>query len=56
MKTIDEKYRTVIENNTYYYFDEEFESAYESHIFSVKESIIHLKNEVQNNGCKKEVF
>jgi len=56
MKTIDEKYRTVIENNTYYYFDEEFESAYESHIFSVKESIIYLRNEVQNNGCKKEVF
>ncbi len=42
MKTIDEKYRTVIENNTYYYFDEEFESAYESHIFSVKESIYNI--------------
>jgi len=56
MKTVDEKYRTVIENNTFYYFDEEFESTYEKHIFSVKESIVHLKNEVQNHGCKKEVF
>jgi len=56
MRTTDEKYRTVIENNTFYYFDKEFESSYEKHIFSVKESIIHLKNEVKNHGCMKEVF
>jgi hypothetical protein len=56
MKTIDEKYSNVIENNTFYYFDEEFESDYEKHIFSVKETIIHLKNAVKNYGCKKEVF
>ena len=56
MKSTDEKYSNVIKNNTFYYFDEEFETAYEKHIFSVKEAIIHLKNDVQNQGCKKEVF
>jgi len=56
MKSIEAKYQNVIENNTFYYFDEEFEASYEKHIFSVKESIIHLKNEVQNYGCKREVF
>ena len=56
MKTVQDKYRNVIENNTFYYFDEEFEANYEKHIFSVKESILHLKNEVKNHGCKKEVF
>jgi hypothetical protein len=56
MKTVDEKYLNVIDNNTFYFFDDEFESNYEKHIFSLKESIIHLKNAVNNYGCKKEVF
>jgi len=56
MKDIDEKYLNVIKNNTFYYFDEEFEEAYESHIFSVKEAILYLKNEVASKGCRKEVF
>ncbi|MCK4447814.1 MAG: hypothetical protein KAW56_12135 [Candidatus Marinimicrobia bacterium] len=56
MKTVNEKYINVIENNTFYYFDDEFEEIYEKHIFSVKEAILYLKNEVTNNGCKKEVF
>lgn len=56
MKTTDAKYRNVIENNTFYYFDEKFETEYEKHIFSLKETIIHLKNDVQSKGCRKEVF
>lgn len=56
MKSIDDKYLNVIKNNTFYYFDEEFEEAYESHIFSVKEAILYLRNEVTTKGCRKEVF
>ena len=56
MKSVEEKYSKVIEKNTFYYFDDEFEDNYEKHIFSVKEAILYLKNEVTNNGCKKEVF
>ncbi len=56
MKSTEEKYLNVIKNNTFYYYDEEFESEYEKHIFSVREAIIYLRNEVDNRGCKKEVF
>jgi hypothetical protein len=56
MKSPEEKYLNVIKNNTFYYYDEEFESEYEKHIFSVREAIIYLRNEVANRGCKKEVF
>jgi len=56
MKSTDEKYQNVLKRNTFYYFDEEFESEYEKYIFSLKETIIHLRNEVQNKGCKKEVL
>lgn len=56
MKSTEEKYSNVITNNTFYYFDEAFEEEYETHIFSVKEAILYLKNEVNTKGCKKEVF
>jgi len=56
LKTTREKYTNVINNNTFYYFDDEFEEIYEKYIYSVKETILYLKNEVTNNGCKKEVF
>jgi len=56
MKNADEKYLNVIKNNTFYYFDEEFEEIYESHIFSLKEAILYLKNEVTSKGCRKEVI
>ena len=56
MKTVNEKHANVINKNTFYYFDNEFEEIYEKHIYSVKEAILYLKNEVTNNGCKKEVF
>ncbi len=55
-KSTDEKYGTVITKNTFYYFDEEFEDNYEKHIFSVKETILHLKNQVRSKGCSKDVF
>ena len=56
MRSTEEKYSNVITNNTFYYFDETFEEEYETHIFSVKEAILYLKNEVNTKGCKKEVF
>lgn len=55
-KSVDEKYSTVINKNTFYFFDKEFESKYENHIFSLKESILHLKNQVLSKGCSKEVL
>lgn len=56
MKNTDEKYLNVIKNNTFYYFNDEFEETYETHIFRVKEAILYLKNAVETNGCRKEVF
>jgi hypothetical protein len=52
----NEKYEIVIKKNTFYYFDDDFENDYESHIFSVKEAIIHLKNSVLAHSCTKDVF
>lgn len=56
MRTTFEKYNTIIDKNTFYYHDDDFETNYESHIFSVKETILHLKNQVLSKGCTKEIF
>lgn len=56
MESTEEKYKRVIIKNTFYYFEEEFEANYEKHIFAVKETILHLKNAVKENGCKKTTF
>jgi hypothetical protein len=55
-KTVDEKYRTVIEKNTFYFFNQRFEEEYEGYINSIVESLLVLKNEIETNGLRREIF
>lgn len=54
--TTDKKFKTVIEKNTYYYFNETHEEEYEGYINSLKELLLNLKNNIELHGFKKEVF
>ncbi len=54
MKTIDEKFQTIISKNTFYFHNTVFEEKYESYLNSVKETLLVLKNEIANHGLKKE--
>lgn len=56
ISSLDQKYKTVLEKNTFYFFDRHFEEKYEGHLNSVKETLLVLKNEVETNGLKKDVF
>lgn len=55
-KTVDEKFSTVIKRNTFYFFNIDFEQHYEGYINSIKETLMILKNDVEVNGLKKEIF
>jgi hypothetical protein len=55
-KTTEEKFRTVIKKNTFYFFNPHFEEEYEGHLNSILETLLVLKNEIETNGLKKEVF
>lgn len=55
-KTVAEKFRTVIEKNTFYFFNRGFEEKYEGYLTSIRESLLVLKNAVETNGLKKEFF
>lgn len=53
MKSVNEKYQTVIEKNTFYFFNTVFEEKYEGYLNSIKETLLVLKNEIENEGLKK---
>ena len=56
MKNVQEKYNIIINKNTFYFFNKEFEEEYEAYVNSIKETLLVLKNHVKNSGLKKELF
>jgi len=54
--SIEYKYRNVINNNTFYFFDQEFEEKYEGHINTLKEILLVVKNRIDNEGLNKSIF
>ncbi len=55
-KSLDDKFLTVILKNTFYFFDSKFEENYEGYITSLKETLLIVKNKVETEGLKKEIF
>lgn len=52
-----EKYKTVITKNSFYFSNSEFEERYEANTINLlKTLLLHLQNEIQNNGCKEWLF
>lgn len=57
MKSFEDKFKTVIDKNTFYYYNEEFEEKYEGYISSLTETLLVLKNRISTEGgVKKEIF
>ena len=50
------KFNTVIEKNTFYFFNKGFEEKYEGYLGSIKETLLVLKNNIENKGLEKETF
>ncbi|RMH48163.1 MAG: hypothetical protein D6694_00820 [Gammaproteobacteria bacterium] len=55
-RTTQEKFNTVIQKNTFYFFNKKFEEQYEGHINALKESLLVLKNDVDTQGCTEDLF
>ena len=52
----EEKFNKVIQKNTFYFSNHAFEEKYEGHLNSVKETLLVIKNIVDNEGLKKKIF
>ncbi|MDA1061094.1 MAG: DpnII family type II restriction endonuclease [bacterium] len=55
-KSVDEKFSIVIQKNTFYFFNPEFEEKYEGYINSLKETLLIVKYKVETEGLRKEIF
>jgi len=55
-KSVEDKFLTVIQKNTFYFFNSKFEENYEGYINSLKETLLIVKNKVETEGLKKEIF
>ena len=56
MKKTEEKFRTVIEMNTFWYDNPEFEDTSEGNINTLKENLLHLKNRVEREKLSVELI
>ena len=54
--TQEQKYETVMEKNTFYFFNPPFENKNESYINSLREILLNLKNDIETSGLKKPLF
>jgi len=52
----DKKFKTVIDKNTFYFYNPVFQEKYESYINSLNETLLVLKNQVETQGLKKSIF
>lgn len=55
-KSTEDKFQTVIRKNTFYFFNPKFEEGYEGYINSLKETLLNVKNKIETEGLKKEIF
>ncbi len=56
VRTTEDKFQTVIQKNTFYFFNPKFEEDYEGYINSLKETLLNVKNRIETEGLKKEIF
>ena len=55
-KTTEDKFQTVIKKNTFYFFNPKFEEDYEGYVNSLKETLLNVKNRIETQGLKKQIF
>ncbi|MBP9017340.1 MAG: hypothetical protein KBG17_06345 [Paludibacteraceae bacterium] len=56
IKSVEDKFTTVIQKNTFYFINQNFEEDYEGYINSLKETLLIVKNRVETEGLRKEIF
>lgn len=55
-KSTEQKFKTIIDKNTFYFFNDEFEQKYEGYLTSLSQTLLVVKNTVETQGLKKEIF
>lgn len=56
MRTTEDKFKTVIQKNTFYFFNKKFEEKYEGYLGTIKDTLLVVKNRIETEGLRKEIF
>lgn len=56
MNTNAQKFRTVIDKNTFYFFNKDFEERYEGYIGALRNTLLTVQNAITENGLRHEIF
>ncbi|MBL7785566.1 MAG: hypothetical protein JNM36_06655 [Chitinophagales bacterium] len=56
MKTNEIKFRTVIDKNTFYFYNPIFQEKYESYINTLNATLLSLKNQIETQGLRRSIF
>jgi hypothetical protein len=55
-KLKNNKFETVINKNTFYFYNSVFQDKYEAYLNSINETLLVLKNEIDTKGLNKHFF
>lgn len=56
MNIKNKKFNTIINKNTFYFYNSEYQDKYESYINSINETLLIIKNQIDTKGLKKQIF
>jgi len=56
MRNTEDKFQTVVQKNTFYFVNVPFEEQYESHITSLQGTLNTVRNKIETEGTRKEIF
>lgn len=56
MRSTEEKFKTVIDKNTFYFFNKSFEEKYEGYLNTIKDTLLIVRNRIETEGLRKEIF
>jgi len=54
--SINEKFKTVLSKNTFYFYNPKYEEYYEGHISSIAQNTFLLKNRIETHGLNESVL
>lgn len=46
VKSTEDKFRTVVDKNIFYFFNRQFEEQYEAYVNSIRELLLVLRNDI----------
>lgn len=56
MTTSNKKYQTVIEKNTFYFSNPDFQHKYDGYINSIVQTLLLIKSQIEVQGLRKKIF